>query len=494
MSTRQLVLAAFTILLLIPSSGCVTARVPHTGLKVPVPSLEFMGLAWPGLGEGDLSRMPWDNAFIAMQARMQREYPFTAWKKIDWAKLEAEFLPKVREAQAKNDPQAYYMALRSFAYAIPDSHVTVSDVPAYRFHDIGGGLGFAVHRMDDGRVIAHVLEDGGPAASAGMRWGAEILAWNGKALAEAVAQVPVLWAQNAPATPKARLTEQYRFLTRLPVNTQVTVTFRNEDAAQPTEVTLTAKDDNYSSLNRAGMFEKPLDDNGSPFDVLTLPDNIGYIRIRAVGPTLSVPFPDRAFAAALQGFLDAQVRGLILDLRRNSGGSDALAATLCGHFYTQDQHFEEVAAFDRKLNAFTLRDDLALRVTPKAPHFSGDVLVLIDNTTMDAGEGIALLLERLPNVRLVGTESTRGAFALTGGGIEMPGGTTLIYPIGRSLDAAGNIQVESNAEGQGGLTPDVLLPVDRDYLYRRFVNVENIVLDKARALLAQDAQGGSASR
>ena len=71
--------------------GCQTARIGHTGIKVPVPSLSFIGLPWPGLGEGDLAGMAWENAFVAMKGRMQHEYPFTEWKGVDWDALEAKF-------------------------------------------------------------------------------------------------------------------------------------------------------------------------------------------------------------------------------------------------------------------------------------------------------------------------------------------------------------------------------------------------------------------
>lgn len=490
MRNRFLSGAALVLALFLCAPGCVTARVPHTGLKVPVPSLSFIGISWPGLGEGNLSRMPWDNAFLAMEGRMQREYPFTAWKAIGWSRLEAEYLPRIREAQDQRDPEAYYLALRGFLYALPDGHVGIGNVPAYRFHAIGGGIGFAVHRMEGGRVIVHVIEEDGPAAKAGIRWGAEILAWNGKPLAEAVAKVPVIWAPAPPATTAERAREQFKLLTRMPVGDTVTIRFRNEGSEQPAEATLTAYDDNYASLDRASMFEQPLDDNGSPFDVATLDGNIAYIRIRAVGPTLSIPFPDRAFAAALQGFLDAKAPALILDLRRNSGGSNELAAALCGHFFAQEQHFQDVSTFDRKLNAFTLRDDLALRIAPRAPYFDRPVVVLIDGTTMDAGEGIAATLKRLPNVRTLGTESTHGTYAILGGGIEMPQDHTIFYPVGRTMNADGEILIESNAEGVGGITPDIPVPITRDSLYRRFVNIENIVQQHALDLLLHEVSAG----
>ena len=59
---------------------------------------------------------------------------------------------------------------------------------------IGGGFGFAVLKLDDGRVIAHIIEPYSQAERAGMAWGAEIIRWDGQPIHEAVAAVPTVWA------------------------------------------------------------------------------------------------------------------------------------------------------------------------------------------------------------------------------------------------------------------------------------------------------------
>lgn len=479
---RRVVLVCLIVGLL---SGCQTARVGHTGLKVPVPSLSFIGLPWPGLGEGDLEGMAWENAFVAMKGRMQHEYPFTEWKGIDWDALEAKYRPRIKAAQDAKDDEAYYLALREFLYSIPDGHVGISDAPEYRLHAIGGGYGFALVRLDDGRVIACVVDKGGAAEKLGMKWGAELLSWNGRAMAESAAAVSVLWAPEPPATPVDRVREQYRLLTRAPVGTKAHIAFKNPGESAPIEAEIVAYQDRYVSLELAAMFEAAFRDESDPFTATYLPGDIGYVKMQGIGATLSAPFPERAFAKTLQAYQDRGVKGMILDLRRNRGGSDELAAKYCGYFFGEEQPFKEVETFSEAEKAFAVDAKRSVKIVPAQPSFTRPVVVLIDSSTLDAGEGIAAALKRLPNVRTVGDAATHASFATTGGGMTMPKGHTVLYPIGRALDAQGKILLESDREGNGGVTPDVRVETTQETVQRRFVKNEDVVLERGQQVLAE---------
>ena len=104
----------------------------------------------------------WVEAFDGLHATLQRRYAFGEWKRIDWDALYAEHQPNILAAERSEDKSAYYVALREYIYNLPDGHVSVyGDV-----HDeveraaIGGGFGFAVLKLDDGRVIAHIVRAG----------------------------------------------------------------------------------------------------------------------------------------------------------------------------------------------------------------------------------------------------------------------------------------------------------------------------------------------
>jgi hypothetical protein len=74
----------------------------------------------------DLSRLGWSAAFAATHARLSREYAFGARKGIDWAGLHARYAPAVAAAEAGHDLRAYYLALRAYAFSLPDGHVGLS--------------------------------------------------------------------------------------------------------------------------------------------------------------------------------------------------------------------------------------------------------------------------------------------------------------------------------------------------------------------------------
>ena len=138
-------------------------------------------------------------------------------------------------------------------------------------------------------------------------------------------------------------------------------------------------------------------------------------------------------------------------------------------------------------DTFDIDPQYRLLATPAEPHYDGPVIVLVDEYTNSAGEGIPLLLSQLPNVHIVGFHGTHGSFGKTGGDIVMPCGVegyALSYPVGRSLDVDGNIQVDSDAQGKGGVSPDVRVPMTEETARAIFLEDRDVLLEKALELLA----------
>ncbi|MFQ5407880.1 MAG: peptidase S41, partial [Anaerolineales bacterium] len=93
----------------------------------------------------DYAAMSYTEAFDALWTKASAEYPFTDLKGIDWQALYDEFAPRVAEAEAADDYDAWYLAMRDFAWSIPDGHVGVQGDDGGRFQtETGGGLGLAV--------------------------------------------------------------------------------------------------------------------------------------------------------------------------------------------------------------------------------------------------------------------------------------------------------------------------------------------------------------
>jgi hypothetical protein len=148
-----------------------------------------------------------------------------------------------------------------------------------------------------------------------------------------------------------------------------------------------------------------------------LPDSIGYLRITAfAGYTTRFDFDEQANAlekALDEVFQDGdKLRGLIIDVRINHGGSDPLGVIVASRLATK-----EYLAFAKKArndpgdpNKFTPRQDTPVRVATR-PHFYGKAVLLTGGNTVSAGETFTMaLMGRTPPVTRVG-ENTQGVFS-----------------------------------------------------------------------------------
>ena len=426
----------------------------------------------------DFSSLSWTDAFEAAHQKFSSEYAFTQWKGIDWPALYAQFLPRIQAAQAAGDNAAYYSALHDYMHSIPDGHVMLfsdptTDPEAVMRRQIGGSFGLAMAELDDGSVIVAAVATGGPAALAGIVAGAQILKWNGVDISTAIGAVApnstVVLKEEGYTSPPAT-TEYYRLqqaalLTRGPVGAGVSVIFKNPGGAGQT-VTLTAVDDSMSDLSLF-TFTPPWDIAVRTLGVVyrVLPQGYGYILVTAEGGSSE----GRAlllgrFREAVTALAAANVPGIVLDMRSNTGGADAVGCEICASFYEQPSFYEQQAYYDTRYDQFTIHtfDELnglwtdALRIQPQTLRYGGPVVVLVNPATVSSGEGPAMCLARL-GAPIIGFHGTNGSFGMTGGEIAMPGGHTMAYPFGRSLDENGAIQMDSR-NGVGGIAPTVRVP------------------------------------
>jgi carboxyl-terminal processing protease len=83
----------------------------------------------------------------------------------------------------------------------------------------------------------------------------------------------------------------------------------------------------------------------------------------------------------------------------------------------------------------------------------------------------------------VGFYGTYGSFGMSGAEIRMPSGLTVEYPNGRSLDVRGDIQLDSDWRLEGGVTPDVRVPLTLETARAQFLERRDVVLQTAIGLL-----------
>jgi carboxyl-terminal processing protease len=430
----------------------------------------------------DLSGRPWPQAFDAMHNEFSRDYPYTEWKKIDWNALYKKYRPQIAKAFAAKDELAYYIALRQYVYSITDGHVRIrADEPRRLLKSyVGGGFGFSVAELADGRVVANIISPDGPGAAAGIEFGAEIIEWDRMPPHTAMAKVALWYDDKPPSTTGARILTRCRYLVRARIGKTIKVRFRNPGEKRARAATLTAIDDDLDLLDRTNFYASA-EERKTPVQYSLMRNGIGYLKI-VTFPTLQFGDVFQQAKDALSFFAERNVTSLVIDLRRNGGGDDEVTAKVAGLFMNERQFYRSVARYDPKTNAFGEPEE-ELWVEPEIPRFSGPIAVLISPGTVSNGEGIALALKQRPQTRLIGEFGTNGAYGSTGGSIKMPLGYLILYPIWRALDQNQKIIIESDALGRGGVMPDVYVPRTSATLRARTLEGRDVELEFAENIL-----------
>jgi len=434
----------------------------------------------------DLSAKSWSEAFAGLGSTLAAEYPFTEWRRVDWESLRARYASQIAEAERGKDQRAYYRALRSFVWRIPDGHVGVGgDDLGLASEETAGWFGLGLLALDDGRVVACRIASSSSAARAGIEFGTEIVAWDGLPIRQALGRVEVIWSAYPPATDEARRVQQEKWLVRAKAGSSVEVTFLKRDETSLRTVTLIAekKEAADKELNFPREFFV-----SSAVETRMLPENYGYIQIKYELPTFFSIYPEEKIRRAVAGFLEKQVSGVIIDVRGNHGGADAMVPRMMAFFITRAGIYEYPGALNHTTGKFEVREDASVRMVPREPHYGGKVALLIDEETVSSGEGFPLILKGLSNVRIFGWRGTAGFFAINSKSVKLPSGYTVYFPQAQSVGSDRRIQVDSDYTGKGGVEPDVRVPLNEATLRGQFQEGKDMVLERAKEWLRNDAE------
>jgi hypothetical protein len=173
-----------------------------------------------------------------------------------------------------------------------------------------------------------------------------------------------------------------------------------------------------------------------------LPGNVGYIELRGFGVS---EFVGPAYTAAIS--LMAGTDALILDLRRNGGGSPASVAYLMSHFFPSGDVRHLIDIYDRP-------DDTTRQfwtVATVAQRYDKPVYVLTSARTFSGGEDCAYSFQTQKRGTLVGET--------TGGGAN----PVSLFSVGHSIVVAiptartTNFVTKTNWE-HVGVKPDIAVP------------------------------------
>lgn len=489
-----------------PQLPCVRLAGLFAPLLTAILALLMPGKAWAQDFSADLRTLSPKAALDATIDALAIHYPLTEWKGTDWEALRQQFSAEFSKLSA-SDTDALASAWIRFTHtAFDDGHVAIMPIDEqalatfvrYRAQRMGGDFGIRVARCDDGAT--RVVQVDAAAAAQGMQWGAEIITWNGVGpntamMAEDLTVGPVL-AREETATVEREL-----LLTRGPVGSTAQIVFRNPGDAQEHTATLTAAAADMEGYLNDNFYNTVIERSDEFMPHWIREDGVAVIRLRQMmpemeeGDTLETLLEKgevmiAQFRAILEEFQAAAAPGLIIDLRGNEGGADLICAELCSLLYTHDAHFSDTWEYDTSARKWTINtDDPFKRVTISGgtPVYNGPIAVLVDWQTISAGEGFAHHLAALPQATVYGFFGSNGSFASTGGYCLLPGGFVLGFPVGRCTDINGRVLIDSDAQGKGGVLPDVCIPRSVENLRAlTFYNIDVEMETAAQRLLGKD--------
>ncbi len=399
----------------------------------------------------DFSNLSYTKALKRVFEELRRDYAFNgvAGKQPDWDALYASLLPRVTQAEQAGDGEAFYRAMRELTLAFHDGHVSLDggDRDDALFDKTSaGGYGLAMRQADDGRYLAVFVQPGGPAEQAGIRAGAELLSFNGQPIAQALAGVQPL---NAPFSTELALQQaQQRYLLRAQVGASATIGYANP--GQPAASATLSAADEQASL-RATSLKRGADPTALPVEYRILDSGLGYVRVSSNSDDFDLI--DELFWRALSSFEYHEVKGVIVDLRQNDGGS---LVGFAGYLTDQPIELARLAYYERGVGAFE-PEGPPETIEPLSDPFSFDRLaVLVGQGCFSACELEAYGLSRLPGAVVVGDAPTAGVVAeVSEGQYQLPEDLWLQAPTGRYLAPDGQLFLEGR-----GVAPTLRVPLD----------------------------------
>ena len=347
---------------------------------------------------------------------------------VDWAAVREELLPEVEQAERMSQARA---VMSDLIGRLGQSHFAIFPAEVYKDLEVpagegsrDGSVGIEL-RLIEGRPLVTRVEEGSPAAEAGVHPGWEILRVGEAETAPIIERI-----EQADLGPIERQFVVVRGVGRRllgQMDSTVEVAFLDGDGR---EVEL--------ALTRAVRPDKRIEFGHLPamysrFESREIADDIGYIAFSVFFDPMTVM---TAFGDAVRSFMDAD--GIIIDVRGNPGGIGAMAMGMSGWL---------VDARNQYLGTMKTRDtELKFVLNPRVETYQGPVAILVDELSGSTTEIFTGGLQDLGRARIFGS---RTAGAVLPSAIErLPNGDGFQYAFAGYVSASGKV-LEGN-----GVTPD----------------------------------------
>jgi carboxyl-terminal processing protease len=357
---------------------------------------------------------------------------------LDWQAVRDELRPRVEGATTLVEAREVMIEM---IQRLGQSHFAI--IPASVYEELGtdGGDGTTgiVVRVLDGRALVVAVEDGSPAAGAGVRPGWIVTGVDGKSLAPAIEDLSAEFAD----TLYLDLVLASAVMARLGGAVGETVKVELLDGRGRKVKRKLSRVEQQGQVARVG-FMPPMK---VWIEHRTLEGDLGYIAFNMfVDPARLMP----AFNAAMKEFLDAD--GLIIDLRGNPGGIIAMGMGMAGWLIDEKDNYLGTM--------YTRNEEVKIIVFPRPETYDGPVAILVDGLSGSCSEIFAGGLQDLGRARVFGSRTVGGV--LPSAIEQLPNGDGFQYAFANYVSRGGQV-----LEGRGVIPDEPVAPTREGLLQGR---------------------------
>ena len=437
-------------------------------------------------GTRNYSHKSYVDSFEAMTENMKEYYTLKEWKNIDINKLKDEIMPLVKEAEEKNDPALYCVAMCKYTYNFYDGHTwvkTCNTAIQQRAEEIlaGNDYGFSMIRLSNGETVATLVEYGWDAKKNGLEDGSRILKWNGIDIDEAINDVECIYTKEYDRWPVKENEEVFK---------PIFLAGKGGDEIEVTYIS-SANEEKTIKLSKMGSYRNRLEkaceiilskdklEDEKNFDTYMLNDTFGYMRISEEEYSL---FSDvvgyisgsnssvrKMFDEKIDELVKKGMKKLVIDVRNNTGGYSVIPLELTSLFTSDDIFINDFAYIDGN-NKEIIRKEY---VKANGKYADLEVIVLTNSRCVSSGDYLVYSMSKCKNVKVVGMTVSTGSSQPIGGNCVMSDGICQIkYPQNWMLDENGDRFIDTKEDRKSRIVLDEVIPLTYEGVKDMYNNID----------------------
>ncbi len=436
----------------------------------------------------NFSYLGYRDSFLKLMDTLEKEYPLNEWKDIDYVKLKEKYFLLIQQAEKNKDKSLYYSTIFEFMNEFKDGHVMVACTTEDCWRAMSEKYenryyGFGTIKVDNGDIISIMVDENSEAYRKGLRNGYRIIKRDGKDINYYLDKYYFKVYSYAVKSTEELFASMYIFNTG---DDSTEITFiDNENNENTIVVNSTEYNLDYYTPLYYLLYSDMESDN---FSTKMLTDKIGYININSITYSkidiLTYLVDDASHVKKnvmnkLNELSQNGMEKLVIDLRSNGGGFVHLASAIASPFLSGK------FTYMKSEGKVTGKYDY-MKVNGTGEYYNLPIVVLVNSDTASAADSLINLLQKNPNIKVMGYMSSANSCQEIGGRAFLTDGDIEIsYPLFKSETPNGNVYIDTGSDGVETIKLDVKIPITKENIMSIIDYKGDYVLDYAIDYLNQ---------